>query len=210
MVGNFKNSLTGITITKVIMYLTLSDIFTWGLYTVVNVFVGLYLEDKFNGNALQYIGIGISILFISKAISQIPIGIITDRIQTYKDDILVLFLGNALMAVPFFFYPVVTTPIFYYFLQMILGIGMSMNLVSWRKTFAENLEPGKEGISYAVYDTITSLAVTLFGIIIGYVANLGNIYFELMLVVIGLCMLSSGFWIKKMYFVLEYKNKNKI
>lgn len=188
---------------RIIFYLTLSDVFTWGLYTVISVFAGIYLEKRFNGSAVEYIGIGISIFYLSKSVTQIPIGILTDRVKTYKDDILLLFLGNIFMAIPYFFYPILESPLPFYFLQFIMGLGASMNLVCWRKTFAKNIDVGKEGLSYAIYDTIYSLSLTLFGVIIGFVANISQSYFDLVMIVIGILMLSSAYWITRIYYILK-------
>lgn len=203
MVEYSKKFINKLSVSRIVMYLTLSDIFTWGFYTVIKVLLGLYLESKFNGDAVQYIGIGVAIFFLVKALTEIPIGIMTDKIKTLKDDIMVLFLGNTLMAVPFFFYPLLESPLPYYFLEAIMGLGVSMNLVSWRKTFALSLEKGREGISYAIYDTAVSLVMALLGVIVGYVANLGPAYFDLVMIGTGVFILSSGIWVSRIYLILK-------
>lgn len=193
-------------INKVIFYLTLSDIFTWGLYFMVNSIVGIYLENKFGGRALEYIGIGTAVYYLAKGGLQIPVGLFTDRIKKDKDDIVFLLLGNILMGLPFFFYPVITTALPYFILQFVLGLGSAMNLVSWRKLFASNLDRGREGYNYAVYDTIMSVAGAVFALLAGYFASISQVYFDLVIIGIGGLMLSSGIWVILIYFVNNRKS----
>lgn len=193
-------------INRVIWYLTLSDIFTWGLYFTVNSIVGIYLETKLGGRAVEYIGIGVAVYLLAKGGFQIPIGLITDRIKKDKDDIVFLLLGNILMGLPFFFYPLLQSPLPYFILQFILGLGSAMNLVNWRKLFAQNLDKGREGYNYAVYDTIMSISGAGLSLIIGYIASVNQVYFDLVIVAIGGSMMFSGLWVILIYFVNNRKS----
>lgn len=193
-------------VNRVIWYLTLSDIFTWGLYFTVNSIVGIYLENKLGGRAVEYIGIGVAIYLVAKGVFQIPIGLITDRIKKDKDDIVFLLLGNVLMGLPFFFYPILESPLPYFILQFVLGLGSAMNLVNWRKLFAQNLDKGREGYNYAVYDTIMSIAGAGLSLLIGYIASVSQVYFDLVIVAIGGLMLFSGLWVILIYFVNNRKS----
>jgi hypothetical protein len=83
-----------------------------------------------------------------------------------------------------------------------------MNLVNWRKLFAKNLDKGREGYNYAVYDTILSIAGACFSIAAGFIASVSQIYFDLVIVSIGGLMLSSGIWVILIYFV-ENRKSNK-
>ena len=133
--------------------------------------------------------------YFSKGVFQIPIGLITDRIKNDRDEIAFLFVGNLLMGVPYLLFPSITNENTYYILQFIIGIGAAMNLVNWRKIFAKNLDKGKEGIDYGVYDTIMSFAMIFFSLIAGLVANSGKEYFDLIMIIVGFLMISSNLWI---------------
>lgn len=193
-------------INKVIVYLTLSDIFTWGLYLIINSFVGIYLAKKLDGEVLEYIGVGTAIYYITKGGLQIPIGIIADKIRKDKDDILFLFFGNILMGAPFLFYPLISTPYLYFFLQFILGCGSAMNLVNWRKLFAKNLDKGREGLEYGAYDTVMSLTMSVFSIIAGFISNISETYFNMVMISIGLLMITSGIWAAAIFTVDNRKS----
>lgn len=206
MINTKNTAFTKYSINRIIWYLTLSDIFTWGLFLVINSIAGIYLQNKLGGSAIEYIGIGTAIYYLAKGGIQIPIGMITDRIKKDKDDILFLLLGNILMGIPFFFYPLLQNPLPYFALQLVGGLGAAMNLVNWRKLFAKNLDKGKEGYDYAVYDTIMSVAGAAFSVIAGFVASVNQVYFDLVIVGIGGLMLSSGIWVILIYFVNNRKS----
>jgi MFS family permease len=190
---------------RVIIYLTTSDIFTWGLMIVLSSISGIYLANKLGGDAVKFVGIGTALFSIFKGLLQIPIGIFTDKVRKDKDEITFLLLGNILMGVPFIFYPLINSEYIYYILQSICGIGAAMNLVNWRKLFAKNLDKGKEGLEYGAYDTVMSLSVALFSIIAGFVADLSQHYFDAVIVVIGILMVSSGVWAALIYRVSDRK-----
>ena len=179
-------------INRAITYLTLSDVFTWGIILVVNTMTGIYLEEKFGNSALEYIGVGIFILYLVKGALQIPIGALADNIKTNKDEALLLMSGNILMGFPFLMYPLISSPYHYYILQFIIGVGMSLNIVNWRKLFAHHLDRGNEGMEYAAYDAIFSIAAAIIGISAGAISSLSTFSFNVVIVSTGFLMICSS------------------
>ncbi len=172
----------------------------------VNTMIGIYLARVINADIIEIVGIGTAIYYFTKGVLQVPVGVITDRIKKDRDDILFLFIGNLLMGAPFLFFPLINNAYQYYILQFLMGLGAAMNLVNWRKLFAKNLDEGEEGLEYGVYDSVFSVAVSLFGIVLGYIANLGSYYFDFVMVSVGVLMLSSGFWVLSIFFVKNRKS----
>jgi MFS family permease len=198
----FKN------INKVILYLTLSDTFVWGPFIIIANLSSLYLSTKFGADTVSFVGIGTGIYFITRAIFQMPIGMLTDKIENDRDEVIILFLGIVLMGLPFFFYPMITKPFQYYVLQFIFGIGVSFNLPNWRKLFALNLDQGKEGFQYGFYETIISISTAIFSALIGFIANLGDIYFDWAMRGVGGLMLLAGIWALMILRVKKRKSNN--
>lgn len=190
---------------RVIWLLTISDIFTWGVYLIISGFVGLYLSEKLKYDPIEVLGLGTAIFYIGKGLFQIPIGIVTDKIQKDKDDILFLICGNLLMGTPYLFFPLISQSWHYFILQFLIGLGGAMNLVNWRKIFARNLDEGKEGLDYAVYDTIMSFVMIFFSVLAGFIANKGQNYFDLIMFVVGIFMLLSTFSVVGIYFTKNRK-----
>lgn len=193
---------------NVILFLTLSDTFVWGPFIIIANLASLYLSTRLGADTVSFVGIGTGIYFLTRAALQMPIGMLTDKIKNDKDEIVLLFLGIVLMGLPFLFYPVITQPYHYYVLQFIFGIGVSFNLPNWRKLFALNLDAGKEGFQYGFYETIISIATAVFSALIGYVANLGDVYFDWAMRGVAILMMLAGVWALLILTVKERKSNN--
>ncbi len=181
-------------INKVIFYLTISDIFTWGIYLVVTAFTGLFLQTKLNMDIVEIVGIGTAVFYFARVMFQIPVGWLTDRVRTDRDEITLLIIGNILMGIPYLLYPSISSPAAFYLLQFMIGVGGSLNLVNWRKLFAANLNDGSSGKAYAIYDTMMSLAMVFLGFVGGQIAGLGESSFNLVVSAAGVLMIVSGIW----------------
>jgi MFS family permease len=191
---------------KIILYLTFSDVFTWGPYMIITTLSGIYLANKLGENVIEFIGLGVSIYFITRAVLQLPIGIITDKIKRDRDEIILLISGTFLMGVPFLLYPMIKAPAEYFFLQFIFGVGTALNLVNWRKLFAKNLDKDKEGFEYAMYEMIMSFSTAGLTAIAGTVANIGDAYFDFVMIGSGVLMMLASFWGIAIYFTKHRKS----
>jgi len=194
---------------RVVIYLTISDVFTWGTFMILSALTGLYLAQKLGQNAIQFVGIGTAIYFLTRAIFQIPLGRITDKYKNDKDEILILFVGILLMGVPFIFYPYISLPIHFYLLQFVFGIGVAFNVTNWRKLFALNVDGGREGRQYALYETIVSACTAVLSIVGGIIANLGTIYFDMVISFAGIVIMLGSIWVVLIYRYEERKSRKK-
>lgn len=193
---------------KVVLLLSLSDIFSWGPFSIVSALSSLYLANKLGENAVQFVGIGTAIHYVTRASLQFPIGKFTDKMKSDKDEIIMLSLGSILMGLPYIMYPQITQPFHYYILQFVFGTGVALSLTSWRKLFATNTDNGKEGTQYAFYETLMSISTAVLSILIGYVANLGDIYFDVVMVSSGLIMMLASIFVLLIYKVEDRKTNN--
>ncbi len=193
---------------KVILYLTLSDSFVWGPFIIIANLASVYLAPRLGTDTVRFIGIGTGIYFLTRALFQMPIGMLTDKIENDRDEIILLFLGIVLMGIPFLFYPMITKPFQYYVLQFIFGIGVSFNLPNWRKLFALNLDKDKEGFQYGFYETVISISTAIFSALIGFVANLGDAYFDWAMRGVAVLMMLAGVWVLLILRVGDRKSDN--
>jgi MFS family permease len=145
-------------------------------------------------DTVQIIGIGIAVFTISRALLQIPIALVADKLKSGTDEIVFLIIGNLLMGLPYLFIPFISTELQYYLIQAVFGTGSAINLISWRKLFALNLDKDREAIEYAVYDTILSVSTALFSTVAGIIANISDFYFDIVMLTIGIIMSSSWIW----------------
>ena len=193
-------------INKVLIFLTFSDVFSWGSFTVISALTGLYLANKLGQNTVEYVGIGTAIYFFVRGLAQMPIGHLTDKFKNDKDEIFLLALGIVLMGIPFLFYQKITVFYHYFLLQAIFGLGAALNVTNWRKLFALNIDGGREGRQYATYETIMSLCTGVLSVVGGVIANMGDKYFDLVISSAGLFIILASFWILLIYLIEERKS----
>lgn len=193
-------------INKVLIFLTFSDVFSWGSFTVISALTGLYLANKLGQNTVEYVGIGTAIYFFVRGLAQMPIGHLTDKFKKDKDEIFLLALGIVLMGIPFLFYQKITVFYHYFLLQAIFGLGAALNVTNWRKLFALNIDGGREGRQYATYETIMSLCTGVLSVVGGVIANMGDKYFDLVISSAGLFILIASIWILLIYLIDERKS----
>lgn len=187
-------------ISPIIFFLTFADIFTWGTYNIVMSLAALYLAQNMPGeDIVRMVTVGVAIRFITRGLLQIPFGLIADKIKKNFDEIIFVGVGIILMSAAIIGLTFVTTANQYYFIEVIMGAGASLNLVNWRKLFATNLHKDTEGVSYAIYDTAISFSIALFTFISGLVASSGEDYFDLVMRLSGVIMFLSNVWIMVIY-----------
>lgn len=186
-------------INKVLIFLTFSDVFSWGSFTVISALTGLYLANKLGQNTVEYVGIGTAIYFFVRGLAQMPIGHLTDKFKKDKDEIFLLALGIVLMGIPFLFYQKITVFYHYFLLQAIFGLGAALNVTNWRKLFALNIDGGREGRQYATYETIMSLCTGVLSVVGGVIANMGEKYFDMVISFSGLFILIASIWVLFIY-----------
>lgn len=195
-------------INRVIVLLSFSDIFVWGTIAMVTPIIGIFLSSKFGDQTVLYVGIATACYFLARAIFQIPIGLISDKIKKDKDEIVILFLGCFIMGIVYVLIPFITAPWEYFVLMSIEGLGASMNLNAWRKLFASNLDKGHEGVGYGFYETIMSLSTAAISLIGGYFSSLSHESFKIVLICIGLAIIFGGVISGSIINIKKRKSKN--
>lgn len=193
-------------INRVLIYLTFSDVFSWGTFTIISALTGLYLARKLGQNTIEYVGIGTAIYFFVRGVTQIPIGHITDKYKKDKDEIFLLAFGIILMGIPFLFYPRISQPYHYYILQTVFGLGVALNLTSWRILFALNTDGGRKGRQYARYETIMSVCTGVLSIVGGIIANMGDKYFDMVISSAGFFIILASLWVLLIYLYEDRKS----
>jgi len=180
---------------KVVLFLTMSDVFVWGPFFIISALSGIYLSNKLGTGSIEFVGVGTAIYFLTREITQLTIGYITDKIKKDKDEIIILIAGIIIMDFPYILYPLISTPMHYYILQFVFGLGVSLNIANWRKLFAMNIDSGREGRQYSFYETIVSLSTVILSVAVGLIANMGDMYFDLVMIASGILMMAGSIWV---------------
>jgi MFS family permease len=195
---------------KVVMFLTLADMFTWGPFLIISALSSIYLSKKLGVDTVKFVGIGTAVYFFTRALFQVPMGHITDKIKGDRDEILLLATGMILMGLPYTLYPHITLPAHYYGLQFIFGIGACLNVTNWRKLFATNIDSGMEGLQYGLYETVISTTTAVISLLVGSIANLGENYFDTVMVVSGILMMVGSVWALSIHSVKQRRTNINI
>jgi MFS family permease len=170
--------------------------------------IGIFLSTKFGDKTIFYVGIATACYFVTRAIFQIPIGLISDKIRHDNDEIVILFLGCFTMGIGYILIPFISVPWHYFIIMSVIGLGASMNLNSWRKLFARNLDKNHEGVGYGFYETIMSFSTAIISLVGGYFSSLSNSAFEIVLVVIGISIILGGIISGSIIRIKGRKSKN--
>lgn len=173
----------------------MSDVLVWGTYLVAYPLQGIYLSYQHGDKAIQYVAVGLSIYYLMRAVLQIPIGSLVDKIKGDFDEIWALGIGCTLIGLSFVVFPFTTNEVEYYLLMALAGIGGAFDLIGWRKLFAKNLDKDKEGREYALYETIMSLCTAIFSLIGGEFSSISHEIFRAFFLVIGLITIIGGIFV---------------
>lgn len=192
---------------RVVLFLTLADVFTWAPLFIISALSSIYLADKLGRNTVEFVGIGTGISFITRAVFQLPIGKLTDRLKKDRDEIYLLALGASLAGLSFALYPLIKETWHYFALQFVFGVGISLDVVNWRKLFAINVTEGMEGEEYAIYDTIVSTSTAILAVVSGLIANIGDQYFDFVMSGAGIVMMLAAVWVLMIGKVDKRKSK---
>lgn len=195
-------------INRIIFFLTVSDIFTWGTIAIITPFMAIFLSQKFGDQTIFYVGVATSCYYISRAVFQIPIGIFSDKLHHDKDEIIILSLGCFIMGIGYILIPFIYEPWQYFLIMAFIGFGASMNLNSWRKLFSANLDRKHEGVGFGFYETIMSFATAIICIVGGYFSSLSYMAFEIVLIVFGVAIILGGLVSGSIFFMKNRKSKN--
>lgn len=164
-----------------IRHLTASDTFIWSTILANNFLIALYVEDKLGTEAVKVIAIGAMITFIIRAVVQTPIARYLDRDKRMTDEIIAIMTGGFLVFLAHMLLPHLSQAWHYYVLQFMIGFGIAINLPAWRKVFASSLDPGKEAVEYAVYDSIltgfTAIFIALIGMVVYSTGNFNYLFY---------------------------------
>jgi MFS family permease len=179
-------------INKVIVLLTLSDVLVWGTYLIAYPLQGIYMTYKYGDKSIEYISIGLFIYYLIRAVIPTPVGYYVDKTKKDVDEIMSLGLGSTLIGLSFIIFPFTNSPLEYFVLMGMAGVGAALNLIGWRKLFAKNLDKNKEGRDYAVYETVMSLSTALFSLIGGQFSSINHELFRMFFLLIGIITTFGG------------------
>lgn len=184
-------------INPIVRILTMVDIsVASGLGLVAPIFA-VFIVDNIKGAGIETVGIATAIYLITKSLSQVPVGILIDKIKGERDDFIFLFLGFFTLSVIPFLYIFAKSILILFIIQFFYGIANGFTEITWNAIFSRHLDKNKEGIEWSIYNTLSdfggaaSAAIGSF-----FVAIFG---FNALFIAISIFNLSSLFFLSFVY-----------
>ena len=179
---------------RTLKLLMLSDVFVFSGFGLIAPILSIFIKDNLIGGTILAAGIASAIFLITHSILQIAFAYKFNP----KDRLWMLHVGTALIAIVPFGY-IFSTHIYHiYAIQFIYGIGASFAYPSWYSLFSANLEKGKRGYQWSIYNSSVGIGTAITAAAGAWLAE--ETTFELVFIltgaisIIGLVIL---FWLDK-------------
>jgi MFS family permease len=137
--------------------LIISDIFIISGLGLVAPILAIFIKDNLIGGTIIAAGIAAAIFGVTHAVLQIFFA----HIFYPKDRLWMLKLGTFLMVLVPVGYIFSTNIWHIYAVQFVYGISAAFAYPSWSSFFTSNLEKGKRGFQYAIYNSSVSAGTAL-------------------------------------------------
>jgi MFS family permease len=180
-------------INKIIKVLVGSDVFLLtGMGFLAPIFA-IFINEKIVADpaeAVKVAGFSTAIYWGIKSLLEIPIGNYLDKNHGERDDVVFVILGNLVATFSVFGYIFSSTPAHIYFIQLLYGIGMAMNIPAWTAIFTRHIDKGKEAFEWAARSTVVGIGAGITGALGGILA--ANFGFTLLFIFSGFFVLLSS------------------
>jgi DHA1 family quinolone resistance protein-like MFS transporter len=184
---------------KNLKLLVISDIFVISGFGLIAPILSIFINDNLIDGSIFSAGLASTIFLITHAGLQLLFSskfVPNDRLWMLK-------LGTAIITLVPVGYLLSTTVYHLYFVEFVYGIGAAFAYPSWSSLFTSNLEKGKRGFQYSVYNSSVGVGTALTAVAGGWLAE--KFSFQLVFILTGLIALVGLF----ILFRLEKKSLMK-
>jgi MFS family permease len=155
----------------VIRSMVIIEFFATAAYGVIGPIFAIFVADNISGGTAQVAGFAVAIYWISKAVVQLPIARMLDKVQGEHDDFWAYLGAHLAFAFGMFLYVGVETPLQIYVLQAFLGIAYAFYMASMYGLFSRHLDKHFESTEWSLYSVFSySLATGIATAIGGTIA----------------------------------------
>ena len=142
---------------RTLKLLTISDIFVIGGFGLIAPILAIFIKDNLIGGTILTAGIASAIFLITHSILQIVFSYTFNP----KDRLWMLRLGTFLTCLVPIGYILSTHSWHIYVVEFVYGIAAGFAYPSWLSLFTANLEKGKRGLQYSIYNSSVSIGTAL-------------------------------------------------
>lgn len=166
-----------------IRFLIFADIVGYAAAGLLGPIFAIFIVGFIDGGTEAVAGIAAAIFLLTKSLMQIPAAAIVDKICGEKDDFLFLFWSMIIVSLLPLLYLFINSPTELYVVQFILGLATAFTFPSFMALFTRHTPPGKEGMTWGVYYTLTDLSSAATAAIGGFLAL--TIGFEKVIIIVS-------------------------
>lgn len=153
--------LDGIKINPVIRIMIISDILILSAFGLLAPVFAVFLLGSIQGGSAEVAGFAAMVWLFSRAVFQIPVAIFIDRRTGERDDFLINFCGSIGVSLIPLLYLAASLPIHIYIIQGLYGFLHALTFPSYKAIFTRHIDPHREGLEWALFDTTTDLGTAL-------------------------------------------------
>lgn len=176
---------------KVIRTLTFNDISYWGGFDMAMVIFALYVVDRIPAATAADVGISMFIYKATSTFASIPIGAKLDSIKGMKDEAWGLCLSGLITGTSYLLLTLITNRYHLFGLMLMLGLGRSLNLSSWRTLFNKWVDRNRTSITFSIYETVFGLGTGLLVVAAGVASSYFG--YQSVLIASGLLVIGGSF-----------------
>ena len=179
-----------LSVNKIVRGLIGIDLIFMSAFGLIAPVFAIFITEQIKGGDIKVVGFATGIYWLLRAILQVPIGKLLDKLKGEKDDFYALVLGYIIVTIVPFGYILSSLSWHIYFLQIIYSIGMAMAYPAWCGIFTRHVDKGKEAFEWGSYGTIVDLGIGAGGIIGGVMIS--EFGFNYVFLVVGMLSLISS------------------
>mgnify|MGYP005853312083 FL=1 len=157
-------------ISRVVQFLTYSDIMMLSGWGLINPILAVFISEQVVGGGVELAGMAATVYFVVKSVVQIPVARWNDKRRGERDDYWVMIIGSLLIALSAFLYIGVRYPWQVYAVQIVGGLGGALSYPSWLAIFTRHIDKQSEVLEWSLYYTATDLGAALTAGLGGYIA----------------------------------------
>ncbi len=144
----------------VIRTLILSDFFFFFSLGLLAPLYAVFVLENISEN-IEVIGYAVSIYWISRLVSTVPVSFFMDKLKGHRDEYYFLIFGTFFVSLVPVLLLFATNALHIYFIQIFNGLSAAMAVQSWRILFTSYIDKSKMGFEWSLEDVGICISTAL-------------------------------------------------
>ncbi len=177
---------------RVISSMVVIEFFATAGYGVIGPIFAIFVADEIAGGTAQVAGFAVAIFWAVKAVVQLPIARVLDKIKGERDDFWAYVGSEIAFALGMFAYLFVSTPLQIYVLQAFLGVAYAFYMASMYGLFSRHLDKHLESTEWSLYSVFSYSIATAIATAVGGTLAV-TVGFDSLFIIAGILYLVAAF-----------------